>query len=111
MSPDKSGRIKMLAEFSMVPVGVGESISPYLAKAVKIIDESGLDYRVNSMSTIVEGDLDDVLGLIKKCHTVMMSQCNRVITTIVIDDRKDYTGRLIKKIESLEEKVGKKLKK
>ena len=100
----------MLCEFSMIPVGVGSSISPYLAKALKLVDSAGIDYRVNSMSTILEGDWDEVIPLVKKCHELLMTDCERVITSIVIDDRKGYTHRITKKIESLEEKVGKKLK-
>jgi len=102
----------MLAEFSVIPIGDGVSISPHIAKAAKIIDESGLDYRINPMATVVEGQTDEVLELIKKCHRAVMEDVDRVLTTIVIDDRKDKEPpRLDKKLTSVEEKVGKSLKK
>lgn len=102
----------MLAEFSVVPIGEGVSVSSHLAGIAKLIDDSGLDYRINPMGTVVEGDIDEVLALIKKCHSAMLEDVERVYTTVTIDDRKDKSGpRLDKKIASLEEKAGRKLKK
>lgn len=102
----------MLVEFSLIPVGTGVSISPYLAKAIKAVNKSGLNYRVGPMGTVVEGDWDEVFGLIKRCHNLMMKYADRVITTISVDDRKDKPsqGRIISKVKSLEEKAGIKLK-
>lgn len=102
----------MLAEFSIIPVGSGVSISKYVAIAAKIIDESGLDYRINPMATVVEGGADEIFALIKKCHEAVMKEAVRVLTSITIDDRKDKASpRLEKKLQSVEEKVGKILKK
>ena len=58
----------MLAEFSITPVGAGESVSRYVAKCLKIVEESGLDYKMNPMGTVVEGDFDEVISLISRCH-------------------------------------------
>lgn len=103
----------MLVEFSLVPIGTGVSISPYLANAIKVVDKSGLDYRVGPMGTVVEGDWDEIFGLIKKCHRLMMKDADRVITTISVDDRKDKPsrGRITAKVRSLEEKSGIRFKK
>ena len=102
----------MLAELSIIPVGSGVSISPSVARAAKIIDESELDYRINPMATVVEGEIDEVLDLIKKCHQAVMEDVERVLITVVMDDRKDRKPpRLDKKVASVEEKVGKSLKK
>ena len=102
----------MLAEFSVIPIGTGVSVSSHVAKAAKIIDESGLDYRINPMATVVEGEIDEVLDLIKKCHQVVMEDAERVLINVVMDDRKDRKPpRLDKKVASVEEKVGKTLKK
>ena len=48
----------VLLDFSMTPLGQGESVSPYVARSLKIIDDSGLDYRLHAMGTIVEGEID-----------------------------------------------------
>ncbi|MFQ5952975.1 MAG: MTH1187 family thiamine-binding protein [Candidatus Omnitrophota bacterium] len=102
----------MLAEFSVIPIGEGVSISPYVAKTAKIIDESGLDYKINPMATVVEGGMDEILALIKKCHSAVMEDASRVMITVVIDDRKDKgPSRMDSKVTSVEEKVGKALKK
>jgi len=102
----------MLAEFSIIPVGDGVSISPYVAKVAEIVDESGLDYRINPMATVVEGEMDEVLNLIKKCHQTVMEDVERVSTTVVIDDRKDRKPpRMDKKLTSVEGKAGRIFKK
>lgn len=101
----------MLAQFSVVPVGTGSSISDKLTDVVKMVDSSGLDYRMNSMGTVVEGEPDEVLALIKKCHQSVLAKSERVYTTISIDDRKGYTQRITKKIESVEQKAGISVKK
>ncbi|HYA31336.1 MAG TPA: MTH1187 family thiamine-binding protein, partial [Thermodesulfovibrionales bacterium] len=63
----------MLAESSIVPVGLGSSIGDQLAEVLKIVDTSGLPYKINPMGTVVEGEWDDVLQLIKKCHGAVMN--------------------------------------
>ena len=101
----------MLAEFNVTPIGAGVSVSNYVADAIKIVDESELDYKIGPMGTVVEGELNEVLELIKNCHKAVMEKAERVATTIFIDDRKGYTGRITKKVESVENKVGRALKK
>lgn len=102
----------MLAEFEIVPIGSKTpSVSRMLASVAKLIDQSGLDYRVGPMGTTVEGEWDRVMQLAKQCHEAMLTEADRVMTTIRIDDRKDAPGpRLSQKVASLEAKVGKPLK-
>ncbi|MEE9151172.1 MAG: MTH1187 family thiamine-binding protein [Thermoplasmata archaeon] len=101
----------MLAEFSIVPIGKDVSLSKYVAKSLDLIDKSGLGYRINPMGTVVEGNWDEVMGLIKKSHDVILKESERVVTTIKIDDRKGVTNALNRKIKSVEEKLGRELKK
>jgi uncharacterized protein (TIGR00106 family) len=101
----------MLAEFSVVPIGKGTSISDQIADVLRIVDGSGMPYKINPMGTVVEGDLDKVLSLIKECHEAVMKNSDRALTTITIDDRKDRENRIELKVESVEKKVGKQLKK
>lgn len=100
----------MLAEFSVVPLGKGESVSHFVAQCLRIVSESGLDYRLNPMGTVVEGDYDQVMEVVKRCHLAVMEDCSRVITTVKIDDRAGVKGMMEGKIRSVEEKVGTKLK-
>ena len=101
----------MLAEFSIVPVGTGSSIGDQLAEILKIVDESGLPYKINPMGTVIEGEWDDVMKLLKKCHKTVMKNGERTITTIAIDDRKGKPNRIEEKVKSVERRLGKTLKK
>ncbi len=94
----------------MTPLDKGESVSEYVARSLEIIDKSGLEYRVNSMGTVVEGEWDEVMSVAKQCFEKMDEDCNRIITTMKMDYRKGKKGRLITKIKSVEEKSGLKLK-
>ena len=97
----------MVADFSIMPVGAGESLSGDVAEAVRLVTQSGLPYRVGPMSTSVEGPWDEVMALIKRCRDRMLERHNRVYLTIRIDDRKGATGRLAAKVEAVEQKLGK----
>jgi len=103
----------MLAEFEIVPIGTkSASLSALLADVAKLIDESGLDYRVGPMGTVVEGDWEQVLPLAKRCHDAILRSSDRVLTTIRIDDRRDRPGlgRLTQKVQSLEHAAGRSLR-
>lgn len=101
----------MLAEFTIFPIGKDVSLSKYVARSLKLIDESGLPYRTNPMGTVVEGSWDEVMELIKKCHVAILEDSERVSTSIKIDDRKGITNALDRKIKSVEEKLGRELRK
>jgi uncharacterized protein (TIGR00106 family) len=100
----------ILLEFSMVPIGKGESISPYVARCLDIVDSSGLDYRLHAMGTIVEGEVDQVLEVLRKCLEALAADCDRITCTAKLDYRKGQTGRLDAKVKSVEEKLGRNLK-
>lgn len=99
----------MLIEFSIVPIGSGSSIGDRLAEVLKMVDESGLPYKVNPMGTVVEGEWDELFGLVKKCHNAVKEE--RVLTTITVDDRKGKVNRLEEKVKSVEKRLGRQLKK
>ncbi len=101
----------MLAEFSIVPIGVGSSIGDKLAEVLKIVDTSGLPYKVNPMGTVVEGEWNEVMALIKKCHEAAMMTGERAMTTISVDDRKGKPNRIDEKVKSVEKRIGKTLRK
>ena len=101
----------VLLEFSMFPIDKGESLSQYVSGSLEIIDESGLEYRLNPMGTVLEGSWDEVFGVVKQCFERMSKGCDRVTVTIKADYRKGSSGRLESKIKSVEEKVGRELRK
>jgi uncharacterized protein (TIGR00106 family) len=101
----------VLPEFSMSPLEKGASVGEYVARSLKIIDESGLDYRLHAMGTIIEGEIDEVLAVLKRCLEAMAADCERVTCTAKLDYRRGHSGRLETKVASMEQKLGRKLKK
>ena len=67
----------MLAEFSVIPIGIGSSLGAQLAEVLKIVDASGLPYKLNPMGTVVEGEWDEIMKLVKKCHAAVMKTKHR----------------------------------
>ena len=101
----------ILLEFSMSPMDKGESVSEQVSRSLKIIDESGVPYRLNPMGTVLEGDFDEVIGVVKKCFEAMKMDCKRITCGIKIDYREGKSGRLESKIASIENKLGKEVRK
>ena len=100
----------MVVNFTVVPIGKDSSLSAKVAEVLKIISDSGISYKLHSMGTILEGEWDEIMRLIKKCHKKILKDSDRVLTTITIYDRKGRTDRIAGKVKSVEEKLGKKLK-
>ena len=101
----------MLLELSVIPLGRGRSISADIVDLVKIIDASGLDYRLTAAGTIIEGRWDELMDVARKCHAEMRQKTKRVITFMKVDDYADRAGRLTGAIASVEVKFGKPVKK
>ena len=101
----------MLIEFSIVPIGTSSSLSARVAEVLDIVDSSGLSYKLTPMGTIVEGEWNDLMRLVRECHRKIMKNEERVLTSILIDDRKGKTGRMDRKIRSVEKRLGRSLKK
>jgi uncharacterized protein (TIGR00106 family) len=95
----------MIAEFSVVPIGEGESLSPYVAECLKIVRKSGLKYELTASATILEGDYDQVMETIGQCHKKVRSMTDRVMTSIRIDDRAGASDEIVRKVKSVEEKM------
>lgn len=100
----------MLAEIQFIPVGTGEEIKELIAKTVDIIEQSELDYQHTSMGTIVEGEWDEIMALVRKCHDRLLEDAGRVVTHIKIDDRKDARNRLRRQVLEVEYALGRGLK-
>jgi len=101
----------MLVPFSIVPLGAGESLSEGVAEVIRMVDESGLPYRTNPMGTVIEGEWDEVMTLVRRCHEEAMRSASRVLTSITIDDRPGKSDRMTEKIKSVEKRLGREIKK
>lgn len=97
-----------MIEVTIVPLGTGaSSISKYVARAVQVLQaEEDIKYELTAMGTILEGDLDRLLVIVRKMHeAVFTAGAMRVVTMIKIDDRRDKTSSMSSKIESLKGKL------
>lgn len=92
----------MLVSFSMIPLDKGMHFTPYVARISKIIAQRGLPHMLTPMSTIVEGDWDDVMGLINDCRKELRKDSERVSIKIWIDDKAGETNALGTKVGKVE---------
>jgi uncharacterized protein (TIGR00106 family) len=99
----------MIVEFSVVPLGAGESLSAYVAECLIIVRDSGLKYEFTPMATVIEGDYDQVMDVVGRCHKKVRSMAPRVLTTVRIDDRAGAADEIERKVRSVEEKVREKV--
>jgi uncharacterized protein (TIGR00106 family) len=99
----------MLASFTVIPLGVPDGAKHLIAEALAIVDASELPYKLGAMNTTIEGEPDEVMAVIMRCHRRMLELAPRVMTNITIDERKGATGRLTGKVKDVEELLGKKL--
>ncbi|NLX20812.1 MAG: MTH1187 family thiamine-binding protein [Phycisphaerae bacterium] len=100
----------MLVEFSMWPMDKGESVGKHVARSLDIIDRSGVPYRLNPMGTVLEGEWDEVMAVVRQCFETMSQDSNRVTCTVKMDWRRGHTGRLTAKIDSVERHLGRQVR-
>ncbi len=98
--------MSVLADFSIFPIGKGESLSPYVARCVQVVENSGLPHNLHAMGSEVEADsFEKVAAVIGQCIRELEGECNRLSVTIKLDIRKDHDGALSGKIASVREKM------
>ncbi|MEX0979302.1 MAG: MTH1187 family thiamine-binding protein [Pirellulales bacterium] len=95
----------MLVEFSIYPLGGTRHLSKDIAHVIQTLGESGLHFELGPLSTAIEGDWDQVLAAIHKCHRKMVEAHDRVITTITIDECKSGQHRLSEMVESVKRQL------
>jgi uncharacterized protein (TIGR00106 family) len=106
--PSRSGvrdDYRMIAAFSINPVGAGESVSKVVGECIAIVRASGLPNETNAMFTNLEGDWNEVMGVIKECVEHVAAAAPRVSVVIKIDHRQGVSGALRSKVESIERQL------
>jgi uncharacterized protein (TIGR00106 family) len=96
----------MLVAFSVTPLGVGEDVAEYVADAVRVVRDSGLPNRTDAMFTTVEGDWDEVMGVVKQAVDAVAAKAPRVSLSLKADVRPGVAGALDAKVEALERYLG-----
>jgi uncharacterized protein (TIGR00106 family) len=98
--------MKVIADFSVVPIGVGVSVSKYVAVCHRILSEAGLPTRLHAYGTNVEGEWDAVFGAIRRCHEEIHTMgAPRISTVIKVGTRTDRDQTMLDKIGSVESKL------
>jgi uncharacterized protein (TIGR00106 family) len=96
--------MKVLADISVIPLGVGTSLSRYVAACERVFREAGLTPRLHAFGTEVEGEWDVVLGAVRRCHDVVHEMgAPRVSATVKLSTRVDRDQSLDDKIRSVNE--------
>jgi len=98
--------MKVIADISIVPIGVGVSLSKYVAACEHALKEAGLKTRLHAYGTNLEGDWDEVFAAIKQCHEIVHKMgAPRVSTVIKVGTRTDRDQGMEDKIKSVESKI------
>ncbi|NOU61247.1 MTH1187 family thiamine-binding protein [Marinifilum caeruleilacunae] len=100
--------MSVLVEFSIFPTDKGDSVSSEVSKVIDLIRESGYNYQLTAMGTLIETDsMSEALEVVNRSHDILAENSNRIYCTMNIDSQKGKDKRLKTKVESIEEKIGK----
>jgi uncharacterized protein (TIGR00106 family) len=95
-----------IIDFCVIPIGVGVSVSKYIAEIQKILQQSGLNYKMHAYGTNVEGEWDEVFAIVKVCHQAVHEMgAPRISTSMRIGTRTDREQTMGDKIKSVEVKL------
>ena len=98
--------MKTIVDFCIVPMGVGVSVSKYVAECEKILNEAGLKTMLHAYGTNIEGEWDDVFAAIKTCHeNIHKLGAPRISTTLRVGTRTDRDQTMEEKIKSVQLKL------
>ncbi|GFO62732.1 MTH1187 family thiamine-binding protein [Geomonas paludis] len=98
--------MRVMVDLCIVPLGVGVSLSSYIAACEKVLNEAGLKIALHSYGTNIEGEWDEVFAAIKRCHeTVHAMGAPRITTTVKLGTRTDREQTMEDKIRSVKEKM------
>lgn len=99
--------MKVILDLCVVPLGVGVSVSQYVVACEEIIQKAGLKSSLHAYGTNIEGEWDDVMAVVKKCHEKIHEMgAPRITTTIKLGTRVDRPQTMEDKVKSVMEKMG-----
>ena len=96
----------MLIAFSVTPLGVGEGVGEIVAEAVRVVRASGLPNTTDAMFTMVEGEWDEVMAVLKDAVDAVAERAPRVSLVLKADIRPGVTDGLTSKVETIERYLG-----
>lgn len=92
----------VIVAFSVTPLGIGEDVGEVVADAVRVVRESGLPNHTDAMFTVVEGEWDDVMAVVKKAVAAVAAKAPRVSMTLKADMRAGVNDAITSKVQALE---------
>jgi uncharacterized protein (TIGR00106 family) len=98
--------MRVIVDFTVVPVGTGVSLSEYIAACERVLEKSGLTYQLHANGTNLEGEWEDVFTAIRHCHETLHAMgVPRIHTDIKLGTRTDRTQTMADKFNSVKEKL------
>lgn len=98
--------MNVILDFCLIPIGVGLSVSKYVAACERILKDAGLTTHLHAYGTNVEGDWDTVFAAVKRCHeTIHAMGAPRISTSIRVGTRTDRSQTMADKVKSVQEKL------
>ena len=98
--------MNVIADLCVVPIGVGLSVSQYIAACERVLSDAGLKTQLHAYGTNIEGEWDAVFAAIKRCHEVIHEMgAPRISTTIRVGTRTDRSQTMADKIRSVQTKL------
>ena len=98
--------MKVIADFCLIPLGVGVSLSPYVAACERVLQEAGLAFELHANGTNVEGDWDEVFAAVRRCHGAVHAKgAPRIHTSLQLGTRIDRDQTMADKIASVQAKL------
>lgn len=98
--------MRVIVDIAIVPIGVGISLSRYVATCEKIFSDAGLEPTLHANGTNIEGDWEDVMTALKRCHEELHSMgAPRVATNMRLGTRTDRSQTMDDKLESVRAKM------
>ncbi len=98
--------MNVIAQFTVIPIGTGTSLSGYVAACERVLAATGLTYELHANGTNLEGEWEAVMDAIKRCHETLHAMgVPRISTSVTIGTRSDRPQRMAEKIASVREKL------
>ena len=101
--------MQVIVDLCVVPLGVGVSVSAYVAECQRVLDAAGLKNQLHAYGTNIEGEWDEVMAVVTACFEAMRADCPRVEVALKVDYRAGDGSRLASKVAAVEERLGRKL--
>ncbi|MDH2435775.1 hypothetical protein WH50_10390 [Pokkaliibacter plantistimulans] len=101
--------MQVIVDLCVIPLGVGVSVSEHVAACQQVLEQAGLAHQMHAYGTNIEGEWDEVMAAVKRCHEVVHRMgAPRISSTLRVGTRTDRQQSMADKIESVVQKLAEK---